>query len=95
MKTLAIASRELRSYFATPIGWLVLTGFLFLSHLDNFFFDLNVLFRRFFAGFNCRFFLDCCISLSLFYRSFRVTFLANDNNFGLFYNYLSLTFDGF
>jgi len=31
MKILAIAGRELRSYFSTSLGWLVLTGFLFLS----------------------------------------------------------------
>lgn len=31
MKVLAIANRELRSYFSTPLGWLVLTGFLVLT----------------------------------------------------------------
>ncbi|MED5371045.1 MAG: ABC transporter permease subunit [Myxococcota bacterium] len=29
--TFAIAGRELRSYFATPVGWLSLTGYVFLT----------------------------------------------------------------
>ena len=32
-RTLAIARRELKAYFATAIGWLVLCGFVFLTGL--------------------------------------------------------------
>ena len=30
-QTLAIARRELDSYFATPLGWVAMTGFVFIT----------------------------------------------------------------